>query len=94
MKKTIKITIFTLLLFISICFVLFFLLLSPYEVWDPNVIDYDVVDVLIFVWSILFLLNSICIFCTKSSKIHFISFIVLALISLGRLISLLLKYII
>lgn len=75
---------------------LFFNLLSPYEEWDPTVkqIDYDVLGSLVIIWLTIFLCNTVCMLLTKSNKYHLVSFILLDLISLGKLISLLLIYII
>ena len=96
MNKNTRKIIFSLLLFISLCSMLFFNLLSPYEEWDPTVkqIDYDVLGSLVIIWLTIFLCNTVCMLLTKSNKYHLVSFILLDLISLGKLISLLLIYII
>ena len=89
MNHTAKKIVFALLLFISVCFMTFFSILSPYEEWNPNVVDYDMLDSLVFIWLVIFLLNSLWVFLTRSHKKFMIPFIVLLFISLCKLISLL-----
>ena len=87
---------FALLLIISLCSMLFFSILSPYEEWDPNVkqVDYDVLDSLVFVWLVIFLLNIIGVIITRTYKKYMFIFVVFQLISLVKLISLIWLYIV
>jgi len=89
-KKVFKKVVFVLILIFNMCFTLFLSLISPYETWDPTVIDIDVLDALKALYLISLFLNALCIWFTKSQKIFLIAFSVLFLISLGKVISLLL----
>ena len=87
MKNSVKNSIFIILMIVLCLSMLFFSLLSPYETWDPTVVNHDMADALKFIWIAELVISAVCAFFTRPyNKKLFIVFIILCAVSLMMLI--------
>ena len=88
-KISLKSCFYTALLCLIVVFMWFFSLLSPYELWDPTIVDADVLLVLKLFWALIFGLNTGLTCLTKShKKAFFVIYLVLTVLSFVKLVSL------
>ena len=83
--------IYIIVLCITVLSMIYFFLLSPYELWNPIVkqVDDDKLLVLRMAWIFIFLINTVFAFITRpNNRVFFVTYLILTLLSLIKLISL------